>query len=252
MRNQASVHTVSRALDMLAALGEPGEELAVRDFSALLGVHRSTASRLAATLAAHGFLQRSADGDRYRLGPEVARLGLAAVGGRRLVDAARPTLDAVAAAVGETVVLAVPAGDAALDVAQAGSGHVVGASSWVGRRTPLHASSDGKVFLAFGAARLPAGALAALTDRTVTDRVELARRLAEIRVRGWARAVGDLEEGLNGVAAPVFGRDGACIAAVSISGPAYRLGRARLAELGPVCVRAAGAIGAELHQSVAA
>jgi DNA-binding IclR family transcriptional regulator len=251
MRDQRSVHTVARALDMLAGFEQDRQELAVREFAALLDVHKSTASRLAATLVSRGFLQRVEGSDTFRLGPEAARIGLLAVGGRRLVDAARPTLDALAGETGETVVLSVPAGSEALDVAQADSSYRVGASTWIGRRTPLHASSDGKALLAFGAAELPPGPLAALAPATVTRRAELARELDEIRVRGWATAAGDFEEGLNGVAAPIFGHDGACVGAVSVSGPGYRVPVERLDELGPQCVAAAEAIGARLAKAAA-
>ena len=243
MRDQASVHSVSRALRMLAAFDEAGRDLGVRDFALLLGVHKSTASRLAATLVAHGFLQRVPDGDRFRLGPQAARIGLHAVGGGMLVAAARAPMDALAARTGETVVLSVPAGDEALDVAQAGSAHLVGATTWIGRRTPLHASSDGKVFLAYGAAALPSGRpLEARTARTVTAAAKLERQLARARRDGWASQVGELEEGLNGVAAPIFASRGECVGAVSVSGPAYRVPPERLHELAELCVAAARAV----------
>src|SRR5204862_8179490 len=72
MRDQQSVHTVARALDLLAGFDQDHQELAVREFAALLGVHKSTASRLAATLVSRGFLQRVAGSDTFRLGPEAA------------------------------------------------------------------------------------------------------------------------------------------------------------------------------------
>jgi DNA-binding IclR family transcriptional regulator len=246
------VHTVARALDMLTAFAPDRQELAVRDFAALLDVHKSTASRLAGTLASRGFLQRVAGSDSFRLGPEAARVGLLAFGGRALADAARPALDALAGETGETLVLSVPAGGEALVVAQADSRYRVGASSWIGSSTPLHASSDGKVLLAFGAAELAPGPLAPLTGATITKRAELERRLEEIRARGFATAVGDYEDGLNGVAAPIFGRDADCVGALSVSGPAYRVQPERLRELGPRCAAAARAVGARLDVKDAA
>jgi DNA-binding IclR family transcriptional regulator len=239
MRDQASVTTVTRALRMLAAFDAGDQEIAVREFAALLGVHKSTASRLAATLATHRFLERAPSGDTYRLGPEAARIGLLAAGGLTFAALAQPTLDAVAAEAGETVVLSIPAGAEALDVAQSVSPHVVGATTWIGRRTPLHASSDGKVFLAFAAASLPPGPLVALTPYTVRSRAVLEQQLAEARERGWTQAVGDYEDGLNGVAAPVFDHRGDCVAAVSVSGPSYRVPPERLPALGRLCVEAA-------------
>ena len=231
---------------MLTAFDEDRSALGVRDFASLLDVHKSTASRLAATLVDGGFLERASDGERFVLGPQAARVGLLAAGGRGLADAARPAMDGLAAETGETVVLSVPAGDEALDIAQTGSAHVIGATTWLGRRTPLHASSDGKALIAFGGAEIPAGPLAALSEHTITSRAVLDRELAETRARGWAIAVGDYEEGLNGVAAPVFSNGSGCVAALSISGPAYRVPVERLSELGARCVAAAGAVSARL------
>ena len=116
----------------------------------------------------------------------------------------------------------------------------------------MHASSDGKVLLAFGAAELPPGALPALTTHTVTRRGALERQLEEIRVCGWATAVGDFEEGLNGVAAPIFGRGGDCVGALSVSGPEYRVPASRLAKLGPLTAAAARTIGTRLDARAAA
>ncbi|MDQ3866505.1 MAG: IclR family transcriptional regulator [Actinomycetota bacterium] len=247
MRDRASVHTVVKALRMLAAFQGEGSELGVREFASLLDVHRSTASRLARTLTAHGFLERAAGGG-FRLGPEAARIGLLAVGGRSLLSAARAPMDALAGTTGETVVLSVPVGEEALDVAQAGSAHLIGATTWIGRRTPLHASSDGKVFLAFGAAELRASAaLEPLTARTVTSISELERQLAQARRDGWTSAVGELEDGLNGVAAPVFARRGDCVGALSVSGPAYRLPPERLPEVAELCIAATRAVAADLN-----
>ena len=232
---------------MLTAFDEERRELAVRDFASLLEVHKSTASRLAATLVARGFLERVPGRDSFTLGPQVVRIGHLAAGGRPLADVARPAMEELAAATGETVVLSVPAGGDALDIAQTESSHVIGATSWVGRRIPLHASSDGKALLAFGAAELPPRRpLATLSAHTVTDLDELERQLDEARENGWTVAVGDYEDGLNGVAAPIFGRDGACVAALSVSGPAYRIPVERLPELGAQCAEAADAIGGRL------
>src|SRR5438034_3911265 len=97
MRDQGSVSTVARALDMLTAFEPDRQELAIRDFAVLLDVHKSTASRIAATLLSHGYLQRGSENGSFRLGPEAARIGLLAVGGRAFAEAARPTLDALVA-----------------------------------------------------------------------------------------------------------------------------------------------------------
>jgi DNA-binding IclR family transcriptional regulator len=101
------------------------------------------------------------------------------------------------------------------------------------------------VFLAFGAARLPAGPLAKLAPRTIVDRRALARELDRVRAQGYATTVDELEPGLWAVAAPVFGASGV-IAALSISGPTTRLSDGLLDELGRLVVREAAALSRRL------
>ncbi len=128
---------------------------------------------------------------------------------------------------------------------QRDSRHFIGSTNWVGRRVPHHCTALGKVFLAFGAARLPAGPLPKLAPRTIVDRRELARELDRVRARGYATTVDELEPGLWAVAAPVFGASGV-VAALSISGPTTRLRDGLLDELGRLLVREAAALSRRL------
>ena len=113
----------------------------------------------------------------------------------------------------------------------------------------MHATSDGKVFLAFGRAPLPNGRLLELTPRTHTNRAQLEAELAQIREQGWAQALGELEEGLHGIAAPVLDSAGRCQAALSVSGPAYRLTKDRIPSIARACVDSAEQIGSQLAGS---
>ncbi len=250
MRNEA-VQTVDRALQLLLAFDAPGAELAVGELASALGVHKSTVSRLAATLAARGFLERAPGSDGYRLGPELGRLGLLALGGRDLAELARPAMERLAAATGETVNLAVADGAEAANVAQAEGRHIVGVGSWAGRRTPLHCTANGKVLLAFGAAPVPA-TLERRTPRTITSRAELDRELARVRARGYATNLDELEEGLHAVAVPVLDAAGRCAAALSVSAPAYRLAEAELEAVARQAAQAAEEIEALLGRSARA
>jgi DNA-binding IclR family transcriptional regulator len=117
-------------------------------------------------------------------------------------------------------------------------------ASWVGRRSPVHASSSGKVLLAFGDERdrehLIRRPLEALTTRTVTSPVRLAEVLRQVRRQGYAASAGELEDGLVTIAAPVL-VDGGAVAAISVSGPAYRLPTRDVASLARQVIDAAAA-----------
>ena len=241
-----TLQSAERALRILLSFDREGQEQTLAEVAELLGVHKSTASRLVATLRRHGFLERAPGGEAFRLGSQLARIGLLAVGGRDLTALARRPMDELAAATGETVTLAVLHGDEPATVAQIDSRYVVAPTSWIGRHTPLHATSDGKAFLAFAGVTLPPGPLQPLTDYTHTSRAELRRELEQVRRQGWAQAVSEFEYGLHGVAAPVIDSAGRCRAVLCVSGPAYRISVEDMPRLGEACREKAAEIGARL------
>jgi DNA-binding IclR family transcriptional regulator len=246
-----TLETVDRALQMLIAFdGAHERELTVGALAVRLGIHRSSASRLVATLANRGFLERAPDTDAVRLGPVLGRLGLLAIAKRSVLTESRAVMDRLAEETGETVVLSMLDNGEAVDVAQASGAHLIAMRNWIGRRSPLHASSDGKVFLAYADARVARGRLSALTPNTITNRTRLAEEIARVREHGWASVEGEFEEGLNGVAAPVFAGADRCVAAISVSGPAYRLTRERLAEVADRLKAAAAEVGERLAHPI--
>ena len=123
-------------------------------------------------------------------------------------------------------------------------------TSWVGRRVPLHCAANGKVFLAFGAAPVPAR-LDPRTPHTIVDAAKLRAELEQIRARGYAVAVDELELGLSALAAPVFGAGDDVAAALSISGPTTRLTAGGIDRLAPVLLQQARSLSVRLgHHDV--
>ncbi len=222
-----AVQSVDRALAILELLARQ-PELGVTDIAAELGVHKSTAFRLVATLEQHRLVEQLGERGKYRLGFGVVRLAGAAAVRLDLAREARPVCRRLAAEFNETVNLAVRDGDAAVNVSQEQGGATVSIQNWIGQHTPLHATSSGKVLLAWMAedelAPLLAGELKPHTARTITDPGQLRAELGRVREHGWATTAEELETGLNAVAAPVRGADGTVVAALSVSGPSYRLG----------------------------
>src|SRR6266542_2752696 len=172
------VQSVTRAVRALELIAEEGE-LGVTDLGRGLGVHKATASRLAATLAAGGLIERDPVTDRYRLGLGLIRLVGAAMASIDLVRTAHPVLEELADRTHETVNIGVLSGGGVVYVDQVSSAHLVATTNWVGRRTPLHGSSSGEVFLAHmpepERQRILERPLEALTRRTMTDPARLRR-----------------------------------------------------------------------------
>jgi len=247
--NGGGLQSVRRALRSLELIAEAGE-LGVTELGRRLGVHKATASRLAATLAERGLLERDPGTERYRLGFGLIRLAGAAMAGLDLVSSARTTLEDLAERTHETATIGVISGDDVVSVDQVTGTRSIVSVSWVGKRTPLHTTSTGKVFLAFmpdeERERRLAEPLERATKRSITDANALRTQLEEIRRRGYAQTLEELEEGLNAVAAPVRQADGEVVAALSVSGPAFRVRPVDLPRLGRLTIEAADAISRRL------
>jgi DNA-binding IclR family transcriptional regulator len=236
----ALVQSVDRALNVLWLLARKGE-LGVTELAADLGVHKSTAFRLVSTLETHDLVEQVSDRGKFRLGVGILRLAGATNVRLDLVRESRPIATRLAQVVGETVNIAVRSGHEALYLDQVSGPSALALQNWVGQAIPLHASSNGKVLLAFCGDGLLAELrppLRRFTANTATDLGRLAQELAEVRLRGYATAVDELEEGLTAVAAPVHGADGAVVASLSASGPTFRLTGSRLPDVAKQVVQA--------------
>jgi len=237
----ASVQSVDRALTILELLARDGEA-GVTDIAAELGVHKSTAFRLLATLESHRMVEQDGDRGRYRLGVGNLRLAGATTARLDLVTEARPVCRQLAADTGETVNITVRSETSALYLDQVAGSSALQSHNWVGQHIPLHATSNGKVLISeLNDAELKAAVreLPRLTDKTVKKRTELKAQLEHIREVGYAVVVDELEVGLTAAAAPIRNAHGDIVASMSISGPTFRLTDERLEETVPLLLAAA-------------
>jgi DNA-binding IclR family transcriptional regulator len=244
-----SLQSVNRALTALELVADAGE-LGVSELGRQLGVHKATASRLAAVLAERGLLERDPVTERYRIGFGLVRLAGAAMSGLDLVRLARPILETLAERCREASNLGVRTGDDIVYIDQISGSRSIVTVSWVGRRTPLHCTSNGKVLLAWAderdRERVLAGPLETYTAHTITDPDTLRAELSSIRRRGYAQTVEELEDGLNAVAAPVRQADGRVIATMGVSGPAFRMHAVDIPRIGLLAAEAAQAVSRQL------
>ena len=229
---QTGTQAIDRAAQLLVLVVERDEATSVGELAQAAGLPKSTVSRALSALERQGLVQRSGvRGGGIRPGPVLLRLARRGVGDADIVELCTPSLQRLAERTGETIDLAVPVpGGKEQYLAQVDSRHFLGTTNWVGRRLPHHCTAVGKVLLAFDGAALGRGPLSRLTPDTITDRLTLAAQLDTVRACGYATAVGELEPGLAAVAAPVLGADGRALAAISICGPAMRIGTARIEE----------------------
>jgi DNA-binding IclR family transcriptional regulator len=222
----SQAQSVDRALTILDILARHGE-LGVTDIAASIGVHKSTAFRLVSTLEQHRLVEQLSERGKYRLGFGIVRLAGATTARMNLAEESRPFCRELATEFNETVNIAVLDADAAVNIAQEQGTATVTAQNWIGKRTPLHATSSGKVLLAWAPDAQLREFLEGTPDRftphTITGGAALRAELDRVRLQDWACTEEELEIGLNAVAAPIRGPGGMVLAAISISGPSYRL-----------------------------
>ncbi|MBS7788884.1 IclR family transcriptional regulator [Roseococcus sp. SDR] len=223
--------SVARVLDLVARLAAVPEGLTLAALASAMGAPKTSLLGLLRGLAAEGYaVQQEA---RWRLGPEavgLARAILSAAGDGDLTAAARPSLESLASAVGETAMLAVLAPDrrAMVYADKVESRTALRFAATVGDARPIHCTASGRVMLAFLPPPWPAeflrtARLTALSPTSVTDRRALRRIVAETREQGFAVTLGEATEGVAGLAAPIFGARGEVVAAIVLAGPIARV-----------------------------
>jgi IclR family acetate operon transcriptional repressor len=238
------VAATERSLAILDVLAEGGA-LGTNEIARRTGATASTVSRQLGTLVEAQLVEHVPDTGRYRLGIRLVELANAVLARLDVRAVARPHLESLVDSVGETVTLSVAGDPDAVTVDVAAGRHFVRGVTQLGRPSIAHATSAGKVMLAF-TGRRPRPPLAAYTPRTITDLRALGRELELVRKRGWADAYEEREPELNAIAAPVFDSGGELAAIVAVQGPIPRFGRGPARAALPLLLDRTAAISREL------
>jgi IclR family acetate operon transcriptional repressor len=237
---------VERAISVLEAF-DSRSALSQAEVARAAGLSEATALRYLQTLASHGMIERESGSGRYRLGLRLFEFGERALVGRDARKVALPVMEDLLARFGETVNLAIRNGDALVLIEALESTRSIRKGAVVGGQDVWHASALGKSLLAAlpgDEARELLGrrGLPRYTPHTITDAGTLLRGLARIRARGYAVDDQEAEPDLRCVGAAVFDRRGQARYAISVSGPAYRLTKRAIPEIGKEVERAAAEI----------
>ena len=245
------VQVLDRALAILQVLSTEGPDLSLGEISEKLELHKSTVHRLIMVLERHKLIERNSVNGRFRLGLKLFELGTRAVSQLDLRERARPVLERLVLETSETVHLCVLDDIEVVYLDKIEPARSVRMASTVGRRNPTYCTAVGKAILAW----LPEAqveaivrkqGLKAITANTITSFLELKTELAAIRDRGYAVDNEEIEEGLRCVGCVVRDFSNAPVAAISVSGPAFRLTREKIKSISRPVVAAANSLSAEL------
>lgn len=234
---------IDRAADLLARVIHAEHAPTATELAGQTGYARSTASRLLSALERSDLLRRDDDGGWFPgalFEQYAAQWDLRS----RLLRLAQPVMEELGEETGETINLGIALAGSVVQIAQVDSTYFLGSRNWVGVDLPAHTSSLGKVFYAHGVLEEPGEELEQLTPHTVGSWAELTGQLQDVRARGFAATVDELEVGLTGIAAPVF-FDDAVVAGLGLSGPSTRLAD-RIPHVGRVVATHADRLSARL------
>lgn len=238
------VPAVARALDVLELVRTRGASSAP-EITKALGLPRTTVHELIKTLLARGYLRDAGNGDRYELGIRVLELGSAYEARLDLAQVAKARATAVSAECGETVHVAVLDGTDVVYIVRIESTHVVRMVSALGGRLPAHVTAVGKALLAYQPETVidelyPEDMdLSVMTPATIKTTGALREALKQIRADGLAWDAFESNPDVHCVAAPIMGRSGSVVAAMSVSVPAHRWNSDRATELASLVTNAA-------------
>ncbi|HET7415983.1 MAG TPA: IclR family transcriptional regulator [Arthrobacter sp.] len=233
---------IENTIAVLRCFSSEAPLLGVTEIAPVVGLHKSTVSRILAALERENIVERDSTSRRYRLG-----LGIIALAGPLLADmdvrrAAYPILQELSETTGETSALLVWNGTEAISVEQVPSRHEVKHTSYLGTRYNTAASSSVQVFLAAEDEQqvrklLEGGVVAGVSGESAVDAyLDL---LHQVSKRGYAVNYGETSPQEVGVAAPVQDHRGTTVAAVLTPAPKFRISKDDLETIGQSCVRAA-------------
>jgi IclR family acetate operon transcriptional repressor len=242
---EEGAQAIDRAARILVRLVESDEVVTLTSVMEDTQLPKSTAARLLRALERNGLAQRRRGGG-FRPGPVLVEYARRDSSMGDLAALAWPFLERLGETTGETTNVGIPTPGGVARLAQINSNHPLGAGNWIGSRIPIHASSMGKVFMAFAAAQPPFGRLAKLGPNTITEIGGLLAELERVKENGYATTWEELAAGLCSVAAPVRGSRSTVIAAISVSAPTVRTSKERLAELAAHLVTEADALSAAI------
>jgi IclR family KDG regulon transcriptional repressor len=247
-----TIRSVAQALKALDYLESCGDEAGVTEVGEALGVHKSTASRLLATMESGGYVARNDVTSKYSLGMRVVELAKTKLDQLDLRTYARPFLEELVRKTEETAHLAIMDQGSIVYIDKVDTPHILIMRSRIGYRISPHCTALGKAILSAlpeprRDAILQEEGLERFTPNTITDPLMFREHLRKVRTQGFAVDDEEHEEGIRCAAAVVRDHTGGVAGAISVSGPAVRVSRQRVEEIGisvrDVCHRLSKSLG---------
>ena len=232
-----TVQSLERGLGVLEAVSAANGPVGITRLSRELGLAKGSVSRLVTTLVQLNFLVRDPETRKYHLGLKLWELGSKSITGLDIRGVARPAMEDLHQATGETVHLTVLSSEGKMVfLDKLDSTKSIRPNLQLGAHLPVHCVANGKAMLAFlpenQVAAILAGKLQRYTDATITRKGDLMAAVRDIRETGYAVNAGEYREDVSGVAAAICNHTNYAVAALGISLPSSRMTKAETRKLG--------------------
>jgi IclR family KDG regulon transcriptional repressor len=248
--NEYNVRAVERALQIMDCFSNDHPERGISEIAQLVGLHKATTHRIVTTLVNYGYLERSSEDQKYKLGMRLANLGNKVIKHIKLRNEALPFMNALVEKLDEACDLSIFDRGDAFYVEVIKSTHALTISAAIGQRLPPYCTASGKVFLAYlspeeldAYIKLP---IRSYTENTVTHPDELRRQLTLFRQQGYAYDDEEYEVGIRAVAVPIFNHQEKVVAALGMPSPTSRMTSDRIPEIAKNLIEAGEAISHKL------
>jgi len=238
---------LDRGLAVLEALDAQPTGMTLTEISTVIGGPKNSTSWLIQTLIAREYVVREDATMRFRLTGKLLRLGQPRLEDASLVACSLEAMRVLRNAVDETVQLGIPIGDEGVIIEKIESTQAVRIGVNIGLRFHLHNNAPGKVLLAFRHPKerertINRIKLEQFTDRTITDKATLRAECERVMKQGFATDLGEADEGIHCVAAPIRDRLNVLVATLWVSGIAGRMSKSTFATVAVEVTKASGEI----------
>lgn len=230
------METVQRTLDILETFLKQSGEIGMAELSKMSGVNITTAYRITSDLVKRGYLRQKQKRGKYSIGIKLLEYGRIIQFNLKVGEIALPHLRQISQVSGEYSEIAIMDSDAAITIAQVEVNHNLKISNDIGERLPLHATSLGKLFLAFmeeenRKAFYENCILESFTDNTITDINRFEQELRLIKQQGFSIDNEEYDTGVWAIATPIFDARKSVVAALAIAAPSARIDTGKQQEL---------------------
>jgi DNA-binding IclR family transcriptional regulator len=245
-----NVRAVERALQIMDCFSNEHPERGISEIAQLVELHKATTHRIVTTLVNYGYLERSSDGQKYKLGMRLANLGNKVIKHIELRNEALPIMNALVGKLEEACDLSIFDRGEVFYIEVLKSNHALTIAAKVGQRLPAYCTASGKVFLAhLSPEELDAylkQPLKAYTEKSVIKPDELRSQLVQFHRQGYTVDDEEYEVGIRVVAVPIFNHQEKVVAALGMPSPTSRMTPERIPEIAMNLKEAGEAISGKL------